>query len=299
MLKSKELISNGLVEKLTDEVYIIRIKKTKYILKKIILPIEYINEKNKYMYLKYLISNDIKVAKIIDFWFEDNICYELQEYIFSSNNMTFSREDIIAALAKFHKVSSNYRGEKYNCGVYNVEFECYGTVFNQLLLGFYEKYYLYSKKSYNSFEVNDYRIKILFNKYEEIFFKLYYSINLPWFICHNDMTFNNILRTNKEIVFIDFDLGIKTIPHVDVVDVILSRDYNLNTIVDNIEEFKLKVYKIVSKYNAIFDILEFEDVINMIKIKVISFFFYIHYNNKNFNIFESNLEAMLKLVMIE
>lgn len=298
MLKIKELINNGEIKKLTDEVYIIRIKNTKYILKKIILPIEYINEENKYMYLKYLISNDIKVTKIIDFWFEDNICYELQEYIVSSNNMTFPMENIIEALAKFHKISSNYRGEEYNCGVYNIEFECYGVFFNQLLLGFYEKYYMYSKESYNSFKVKDYRIKILFDKYEEIFFKLYNSINLPWFICHNDMTFNNLLKTNKGIVFIDFDLGVKTIPHVDVVDVILSRDYDLYNIVENIEEFKLKVYKIVNKYNAIFDILEFEDVINMIKIKVISFFFYIHYNNKNFNIFKSNLEAMLKLIMI-
>lgn len=298
MLKSKELINNGLVKKLTNEVCIIQINSTKYILKKIILPIEYVDEKNKDMYLKYLISNGVKIAKIIEFWFEGDICYELQEYICPTNNITSLDEELIVALARFHNISSNYKGEEYNSKVYNVTFECYGAIFNQLLLGFYEKYYLYSKKAYHSFKNNDYRIRMLFDIYEKIFFKFYNSNNLMWFICHNDMTFNNVLRKRNEISFIDFDLGIKTVPYVDVVDVILSRNYDLNNIVKNIEEFKWLVHKTINIYNNIFNILKYEYVIDMIKIKVISFFFYIHYNSKNFNIFESNLEAMLKLLIM-
>lgn len=290
-----EIISEYLLEKITEEVSIIQASGKRYILKKNVLPVDYEKEKVKCNYIQYLYLHGIKAARIKSLLFENGIWYEIQEYIESSKEAEIDYKNMIITLAKYHKVSSEYNNE-YNDNEYEIPYTCYGIDLNRILLGFEEKYYLYSKKAYEAIDTKDSRIKKLFLSYEKVFYELNNLDNIPRIICHNDMTHENLIFTGDDIYIIDFDFGIKTLPYVDFVDIILSRNYELKDIVENYEKIKVFISELVETYNKIYNILNVEDALKMMKVKIISFFFYVHYNKSNMNIFMDNLDNLCRLI---
>lgn len=239
--KYSDLIANYLERKISDEVHIIKMNNTLYILKKNILPITQHQEKAKRDYINYLNYNGIKVGQVLKYWFEDDICYEIQEYLYSSEKFKFEINNVITTVAQYHKVSKSYTCKEYNKSSYRVPFTLCNIELNKILLGFKEKYYLYPKISYQSMPKNN-SILELFENYQKIFYKLQDSKTIPWFICHNDLTINNLIMGLNGCSIIDFDFGIKTIPYVDFVDVILTRSYNIEEINTNYNSFVVIIF---------------------------------------------------------
>jgi hypothetical protein len=291
-----KLIANYLERKISNEVCIIKMYDELYILKKIVLPINQYQEKCKIDYINYLHYNGIKVGQVLEYWFEDNICYEIQEYIYPVENKKIEIDDVIITVAEYHKISQVYKGKGYNQPKYIIPYSLCDIELNKILLGFKEKYYLYSKISYESMSLKNSDILELFENYKNIFHKLQDSKRIPWFICHNDFTRNNLLIGASGNSIIDFDFGITTIPYVDFIDAILTRKYSINDINNNYDRFVIIINRLVSLYNSINNTLTLEDALRMVAVKIISFFLYVHYNEKNIKIFNENLDPMLSLL---
>ena len=296
----QELKNAELVKVYSDSVKLVNLYDENYILKEMKVPLSRKELLNQHTYIQYLIDNGINVSKILGYYEENDIFYEVQEFI--PGDFLIKTEDLIKLLSKFHCVSKKYANNLKKRYVFKVKYKCRGSQLNYLLLGFEEKYYKYPldnfKKNslYVSFDNLDRVNKLikLFNKSYNIFVNKY---DTNFTIIHNDINSTNVINNSGQLYLIDFDLCIKSSEYVDFVDACMKRYDSIDYIEKNFKDFIANINKnivIYNKYNSSL-ILKCEGVYLMCIIKLFAFYFYVMLRKENFNIFNENLNVVYRI----
>lgn len=258
-----------------------------FVKKKIIIPFTRKEITSQHDFINYLYDNDIKVARILKLYKENNHYYEEQEYI-KKDYSEIEIEELVIAIALFHSISAEYNNPFYKQNTYNLEFVCNSITRTNLLLGFKEKYYTYPKnnliKRYNLiYEENKQFVKELEKIYDECykyFIKNYKKQNC---IIHNDLTSNNVIKCNGELYLIDFDLSVKSSVYVDFIDCVIKRYKKVAELLNKFDKNKLNLDYYITLYNQYNKKINI-DVIGcycMIILKILSYNFYISLDEKN------------------
>ena len=296
----QELKNAKLVKEYSDSVKLVNLYGENYILKEMKVPLSRKELLNQHTYIQYLIDNGINVSKILGYYEENNIFYEVQEFI--TGDFLIKTEDLIKLLSKFHCVSKKYANNLEKRYVFEVQYKCRGAKLNYLLLGFEEKYYKYPlenlKRSFiyvssNNLDTVNKLVK-LFNKSYNMFVNKY-DINST--IIHNDVNSTNIINNLGQLYLIDFDLCIKSSEYVDFVDACMKRYDSIDYIEKKFNDFITNINKnilIYNKYNSNL-ILQHEGVYLMCIIKLFAFYFYVMLRKENFNIFNENLNVVYRI----
>ena len=137
----QELKNAELLKEFSDSVKLVNLYDEHYILKEMKVPLSRKEILNQHTYIQYLIDNGINISKILGYYEENDIFYEVQEFI--PGDFLIKTEDLIKLLSKFHCVSKKYANNLNKRYVFKVKYKCRGSQLNYLLLGFEEKYYKY------------------------------------------------------------------------------------------------------------------------------------------------------------
>lgn len=200
-----------LIEKGTD----------KYIEKKLLEDINMEMCFSKMAFVNYLADHDVPVARIRGYEERNGSIFESQEYIESCGNH-IGLEDCIKMAAHFHKVSADYTGNYLQKNVLNSQVSIAGTELNQVLLGFYEKYYHYAHQVFSKTELREDVKHTVFHMHDQLYREFCNIASLNECIIHNDLTPYNIIYHHKPVL-IDFDLAIKSSVYVDAADLLFPR----------------------------------------------------------------------------
>lgn len=263
--------------KLSNGVYTYRCFSKKIIIKKMMSCFDRKFCLLKKEYIDFLLNNRIKTAKIINIIKINKNIYEIQNFIDGKHTTAFSLEQI-KCLANFHNASFLY-SKNFNRNFYDTKIIVKDVELDKLLLGFDEKYLIYPLKSLDSLNLN----KLLSNKIKSLYLSIYEKFKKNYGIAdciiHNDLTPNNFLQLkNNTYAFIDFDLAILSSVYVDIIDLILTRDYNIEDYKLIFSDKKNEIIKAINCYNEIsrFKKIDYKGFILMSALKLLSYYFYLH-----------------------
>ncbi len=288
-----------------DQNNIISLKKqneTIIVNKKIIIPFEKSELESQHSFIKYLHDHNIKVANIISLTKKGDYYYEEQEFI-KSDNSKISTDELILTIAKFHNASEKYDKPLLKQKVYSCKFGCNNVELNHLLLGFCEKYYIYPKESlkkkYNLIEKHNMNIITeLEKKYDNCYTYFLNNYNISNCIIHNDITSNNVIKNDKGIYLIDFDLAIKSSVYVDFIDCVVKRYYTINELSKEFDKNQLNLEYYIYLYNKYNDNIKLDLLgsLCVLILKILSFNFYVLLNEKNAKKFNKDINDINKFI---
>lgn len=292
-------------EKISNEVYLINYKRTKILLKNIIIPFKKNHLISQKELMDYLIENKINIPRVyaMDYLIENKSkkIYQLQEYI--KSNGDYDEDKLIIQLAKFHCATHNYKNFSTK-KKYKLKFECKKVKLDSILLDFKLKYYKVPIKKYkkNKKKLGNnllYLDKIV-KYYKNIYKKFIKEYNLKSCIIHNDITSNNVIFNKNEAYLIDFDLSTYGTEYVDFTDAIIRRSDSLKFICENFNFLRENIIKNIKLYNSYnkFIELEYSGVIKMLIIKIVSVNIYLMMEDQNIEIFEKTLLYFKNIITI-
>ena len=302
ILKKLKLESLKKEYKIAENVEIISIDNTKYILKRVTIPMRYETLKEQHKYIHYLSENNIKTANIISSYQENDNLYEIQEYI-ENNNYTIDISNLIKLVANYHSISTKYSKDILKDNIYSYPFTCRNISLNKLLLGFKEKYYIYpNEKLNNNYSFINNENLTYINKITKI-----YNLCYNWFvnnysiddcIVHNDITSNNVISNDKGLYLIDFDLAIKSSVYVDFIDCIVKRYKTLEELYDNLNIIKKDIIKHIDIYNTYnsYNQIDYIGSLCMLVLKILSFNFYVVLSSEDKQIFNDKIQILYKII---
>ena len=250
--------------------------------------------RNKSRFTDHLIAHGISVPKIISLFNVDNTTIEVQECLHGKHVNKIDLQ-LIKALAMFHNASYLYSGE-FNQAYYKVSTVVKNIKLDKLLLGFKEKFYTFPVKNVSKL-INDNSLRIsILKKYKQLYLLFAKEYGFNDCIIHNDLTSNNYLKDRSTYSFIDFDLSIKSSIYVDFVDLLLTRDFDINDYFKIFTSYKSKICEYIDGYNSIASVkqLTFDGFSLMAALKLLSYYFYLHV--KSNGIIKQELFNVLKFV---
>lgn len=285
----------------SDIVKIIKEDKKLLIRKRILIPFSEEELLEQHNFVNYLSDNNINVAKIMGLYKYKGNLYEYQEYI-KPDESDLDIYEMIKAVALFHRCSKNYDKSVSKKSTYDMNFVCNDYKLNKIIIGYDDKYNKYPLNNYNKYK-NDMGFSSN-EKYSEIIDYYDYCFNYiknkykkPNCIIHNDITKNNIISHGNSLYLIDFDLCINSYEVVDVTDIIVSKYYGLENIINNYEEIKKVVKNAVIVYNRCNNIgMCEEDILYQLLLKIISYNCYVVLNKNNKDVFENNFNNVHKIL---
>lgn len=267
------------IDNISNNVNIYLLDEKKYLIKKMetSFDLRVCSEKKKY--IDFLYQNGINVGRVLIIFFDGKNVYEFQEYVenfFPINKFCMSQ---VVALAKYHYISCLYKEEYQIANVLPANTKVCGVHLDKLLVGFEEKYYTYPIRSLRDKTRGEKRIEKLYNIYTNVYNEFKQSYNINDCIIHNDLTSKNMLSNGfANYAFVDFDFSIKSSVYVDLVDLYLTREYNmydyLNIFYSKQKEIK-EVIKLYNENNPVIK-LDFRGFVLMAVLKLYSYAFYLH-----------------------
>lgn len=261
----------------------IKIFNKQFILKFIDLPLSNFELINQHKFVKFLRKNGILTPKIYFNRFLSIFKIELQEYLQDSKK-TYSEEEMICSLAKFHDVSYLYKKTYTKKGHYKIKQKCNNITIDKILIEFKEKYYLFPIKMVNRSD-----IKKTYELFYNEFILHYYKEDC---IIHNDISINNIYFHNNNVCLIDFDFSVKGSIYVDFVDLIIKRTFNINMISKQLlKNNNLKKYIDIYNKKSNNFYIEYKGCLLMIGLKILAYNFFV--------LSRSNSKEKLKKNLIE
>lgn len=278
----------------TNHVVLMEKGKDKYIEKKLMEDITLEMCLSKMAFVSFLADRGVSVARIRGYEERNGSIFEIQDYI-ESCGKEISLEDCIRTTGHFHKVSAEYTGDFLQKNVLKSHISIAGTELKQVLLGFYEKYYLYAQQVFSKTEAKDDVKHTVLRMHEQLYRAFCSTASLDECIIHNDLTPYNIIHHNQPVL-IDFDLAIKSSVYVDVADLLFPRTVGIFDYLSIMKDEKLKsAVKLYNRSNEKTEITV-RGIKLMAALKLFTYLMYIYSQRNRFSL---ELVEYLKLIYVE